>query len=114
MASVVDYWVTIATVEFLDFHYVAGSGLGTLIGGITNFSIGRHWVFQSSEEEARAQLFRYILVWVGYLMITTSGVYLLTHHTRISYIISKLVVSLFMAIMYNYPLQKRFVFRRRA
>lgn len=111
VASVIDYFITIFCVEILGFWYLAGSSMGTILGGITNFSIGRNWVFKEGERERHIQLFRYFLVWTGYLFLATSGVYLLTHFSHINYLVSKLSVSFFLAVAYNYPLQKRFVFR---
>ncbi|NTS41725.1 GtrA family protein [Flavisolibacter sp. BT320] len=111
IASSVDYFVTILCVEFLGFWHVAGSSTGTILGGMTNFSIGRHWAFKGGERERHIQLFRYFLVWTGYLLLSTAGVYLLTHLGHYNYLIAKLTVSLFLAIAYNYPLQKRFVFK---
>ena len=111
LASMVDYGITVLSVELLGFWYLAGSSTGTIVGGITNFSLGRHWVFRGGERERHIQLVRYLLVWTGYLSLATSGVYLLTHFGHYNYIVSKLSVSLFLAIAYNYPLQKMYVFR---
>jgi len=110
-ASLIDYVITILSVEFFGFWYVAGSSAGTVIGGVTNFSIGRQWVFRGGDAARHVQLIRYFLVWLGYLLLATSGVYLLTHIGGLNYIVSKITVTLFLAIAYNYPLQKRFVFR---
>lgn len=111
IASMVDYFITILFVEMLGFWYLAGSTTGTIIGGITNFFIGRHWVFKGGLKERNIQLFRYTVVWTGYLVLTTTGVYLLTHFAHFNYLISKISISLFLAVAYNFPLQKRFVFR---
>jgi putative flippase GtrA len=111
IASSVDYFVTIFLVELLGFWYLAGSATGTIVGGITNFSIGRQWVFKGGVKERNIQLFRYAVVWTGYLILTTFGIYLLTHFGHINYLFAKVFVSLFLAIAYNFPLQKRFVFR---
>ena len=110
VASMVDYLFTILGVEVFGFWYLWASGLGTVIGGITNFTIGRRWVFDAKEDPAPSQLLRYSLVWLGYFVLTTLGVYLFTHFLNINYIISKVAVSILMAIFYNYPLQKKFVF----
>jgi putative flippase GtrA len=98
-------------VELLGFWYLAGSTTGTIIGGITNFWMGRHWVFKGGERERNIQIFRYFLVWTGYLLLATTGVYLLKHFGHMNYLVAKVSVSLFLAVTYNYPLQKRFVFR---
>lgn len=111
IASMVDYFIMIICVEAFGFWYVVGSSTGTIVGGMTNFSLGRHWVFRGGERERRIQLMRYFLVWSGYLLLATWGVYLLTHLGGMNYILSKITVTLFLAIAYNYPLQKRFVFR---
>lgn len=111
LASSADYFVTIFCVEVAGFWYLAASAMGTIIGGLTNFSIGRHWVFKGGERERHIQLLRYLLVWTGYLLLATIGVYLLTHLGHFNYIYSKIFISLFLAIAYNYPLQKGFVFR---
>jgi putative flippase GtrA len=113
VASLVDFWVTIFLKEALGFWYVWSSATGTILGGVTNFSMGRKWVFKSYSRQAEIQMLRYLMVWTGYLLLTTSGVYLLTHYTPMTYIVSKVVVSLFMAVSYNYPLQKRFVFSKK-
>lgn len=110
-ASMVDYAVTIFCVEILHFWYVVGSATGTITGGITNFSMGRRWVFRRTEAARRRQAVRYLLVWTGYWALATAGVYLLTHLGGFNYIVSKISVTLFLAVAYNYPLQKRFVFR---
>lgn len=111
IASIVDYWCTIIAVELFGIWYVWASAIGTMIGGVTNFSLGRNWVFRSKDKTRQVQLLRYTMVWTGYLVLTTFGVFLLTHYTHINYIVSKAMVSLLMAISYNYPLQKKFVFR---
>ena len=111
IASIIDYWCTVISVEIIGIWYVWASAIGTVIGGITNFSLGRNWVFRSRDKRRQSQLIKYLIVWTGYLILTTSGVFLLTHYTRLNYVISKVMVSLVMAISYNYPLQKKFVFR---
>ena len=111
LASLVDYFITIVCVELFGFWYVAASSTGTVLGGMTNFSLGRHWVFRSGDKQRIIQLMRYFIVWTGYLLLATSGVYLLSHFGGINYILSKIMVTLFLAVAYNYPLQKGYVFR---
>lgn len=109
-ASMVDYFCTVVGVELLHFHPVWASTVGTVMGGLTNFRMGRRWVFGAKDEKASIQMFRYGVVWLGYLLLTTLAMYLFTHFTHINYIIAKVSVSLFLGFFYNYPLQKKFVF----
>ena len=110
-ASVVDYWCTIISVELVGIWYVWASAVGTVVGGFTNFYLGRNWVFKRREKDRHKQMIKYLIVWTGYFILTTFGVFLLTHFSNLNYIISKALVSLVMAVSYNYPLQKRYVFR---
>ncbi len=110
-ASLVDYLSTMIGVEVFGLYYVWSSICGTVIGGVTNFSMGRVWVFEATEKKAPAQMFKYLLVWTGNLALTTSGVYIVTHYVGLSYIVSKIAVSILVGFFYNYLLQKKFVFK---
>ena len=111
VASLVDYMITILCVELFGFWYFFGTGIGTLSGGLVNFSVSRRWVFKSSEKEKNVQLMLYFVVWLGYLHLCTSGVFLLTHYTGLNYLVSKVFVTLVLAIGYNYPFQRKVIFR---
>jgi len=111
LASGVDFLVTYALVQGLDAPKVAGSATGSICGGVTHFSISRNWVFSAQESKWTAQLTRYILVWIGNLILNVSGFYLLTHFTTMNYLLAKIIVSIGVAVFYNYVLQKRYVFK---
>lgn len=110
IASLLDYWVTISGVEWFAMQPVWASCIGTMSGGLLNFYLSRNWVF-SKDGSARSQLLKYTMVWLGYLFAITWGVYILSEFTIINYIWAKILVSLTLALGYNYPLQKNFVFR---
>jgi putative flippase GtrA len=111
MASFLDFLTTLVCKMVLNFGVIAGSATGTIVGGIVNFMIGRNWVFDSSEGKMGNQAGKYLLVWFGNLVITTSGVYSVTHFFHISnYVISKIIVSCLIGVPYNYLMQKKFVF----
>ena len=111
LASGVDFLVTYALVQFLNVPKVAGSATGSICGGVTHFSISRNWVFSAQESKWTAQLTRYVLVWIGNLVLNVSGFYLLTHFTTMNYLLAKIIVSIAVAVFYNYVLQKRYVFK---
>jgi putative flippase GtrA len=97
-------------VQWCKADVVAAAVTGTVTGGVINFLMGRHWVFQADEEKAVRQIFKYLLVWTGNLLLNTGGVYLLASVAGLYYVASKVVTSLMVAFLYNYPLQKKFVF----
>lgn len=109
-ASIFDFLTTLVCTQYLNFWYVTGSASGTIVGGIINFTMGRHWVFGTPKKKAYIQLMRYILVWSGNFMLTTSGVFLVTNFLNINYIVSKIIVTSTVGVTYNYLMQKKFVF----
>lgn len=111
VASAVDFLATVVAVEILGIKYVPATAIGNVIGGITNFLLGRGWVFSASHDKANYQALRYFLVWVGNICLNVGGVYIFTHFIGIRYEISKIIVALIVGFSYNYLLQKRYVFR---
>jgi len=111
IASTGDYLVTIIAVQFLGMDVVIAGITGTISGGIINFWIGRHWVFSAVESKAHRQAVRYTIVWLGNLLLNATGMYVFTKLAGMYYLAAKIITSLLVAITYNYPLQKRYVFK---
>ena len=111
-ASLVDLVVTILLVRVLGLWYVTGSVYGIICGGITYFAICRNWVFEATQRKMSLQVFKYILVWNGNLLLNAAGLFLVTNYLGINYIISKIIVSVLVGVFYNYLLQKYFVFNK--
>ena len=110
-ASFCDYLVTIILKQFLHVDAVVASIIGTIIGGIINFLIGRHWVFRSINTPFFHQGKRYLFTWAGNLILNALGVFLLIRLAGVYYIIAKVVTSITVAVAYNYPIQKMYVFK---
>lgn len=87
------------------------TGLGALTGSIINFLINRYWSFQATRENVGLQAGKYVLVSGGSLCLNVFGVYLVTELTQFHYAVSVLLVSLFVGLFFNYPLQHHFVYR---
>ena len=109
--SFCDYLVTIVLTQFLKIDAVLSSIIGTVVGGIINFLIGRHWVFKSSRTPFLHQGKRYLFTWIGNLILNALGVYLLIRVAGVHYLISKVATSITVAVGYNYPVQKGYVFK---
>jgi len=109
-ASLSDFLITVLLVQWCGTRVVAAAAAGTVTGGIINFLIGRHWVFHAGDEKAVKQLWKYALVWAGNLLLNTGGVYVFACQAGLHYTLAKVVTSLLVAFLYNYPLQKNFVF----
>lgn len=109
-ATLVDYAITWLCVSVLGFWYVAGSVTGTVVGGCVNFYMGRTWVFNATAKDVKVQIVKYVLVWCGNLLIVTTGVYILTNYLGINYMLSKILVAGLVGTIYNYFMQKQFIF----
>jgi len=110
IATFFDFLTTIVCKEFFYLWYVIASLLGTIVGGTTNFALGRNWVFNSTEKKIPLQIVKYFIIWNGNLLLSTLGVFIVTHYLGVNYIISKIIVSAVVGVSYNYLLQKKFVF----
>lgn len=111
VSSFCDYLVAILFKELMLVPAFFASIIGTIAGGVVNFFINRHWVFRSSATSIYYQSKRYFLIWSGNLLLNALGLYLLIDVGGLYYITAKVITSLLVAIMYNYPLQKKYVFK---
>ena len=111
IATAVDFAVTVLLKEVLKFWYLLASFIGTFSGGVVNFLLGRKWVFESTQGRAHIQFGKYLLVWIGNLILNAGGVFALTNYIGSSYIVSKIITSVLVGIFYNYLLHKRYVFK---
>ena len=112
IATIIDYAILTSWVEIFHHHYTVGVALGSAFGALTNFIVNRHWSFEKSEEVWHAQAYRYILVSAGSLLLNTTGVYLLTEYGHLYYLVSQVIISIFVGFFYNYPLHRFFVFKK--
>lgn len=110
-ATVVDFTVTVILKEWFHCWYLLASILGTIAGGMVNFSMSRRWVFSARDKKMQHQAVKYVFVWMGNLVLVSGGVFILTNYGGISYLVSKITVSILVGFFYNYMLQKKFVFK---
>lgn len=110
-ATAVDFAVTIVLKEWVHCWYLLASMLGTISGGFVNFSMNRRWVFNARDKRIHWQAVKYMMVWTGNLVLVSGGVFLFTNYGGYSYLVSKIIVSVVVGTLYNYMLQKHFVFK---
>jgi putative flippase GtrA len=110
VASACDYLVTIIAVQFFSVNVVIAGITGTVCGGIIHFIMGRHWVFVANKTKASGQVKKYLFVWLGNLVLNATGMYIFTK-LGVNYIVTKVVTSILVAVAYNYPVQKGYVFK---
>jgi|SRR6185312_13686151 len=118
VATGVDFLVTYLLLRWAGLPAAGSSGrvtfygaTGTVCGGVTYFLISRSWVFDAREGKWAGQLNRYMLVWIGNLVLNAGGLYLLSRAGLVP-MLAKVITATSVAVLYNYTLQKRFVFNR--
>lgn len=107
----VDFSTTYLLVEVFGLWYVYSTTLGVIAGGITNCVINYRWVFRVRNIKKKRIFYRYTLTWLTCGTFNTWGTMLLTETINLNYIISRMIVSVCIALCWNYPMQRLFVFR---
>jgi len=111
ISTIVDFGITIFLKELCGMWYLLSTSVGSILGGITNFSLGRQWVFNAAELSMESQAVRYLLVWGGSIFLNIGGVWLLTSIGNFNYLYSKILTAVFVGIFFNYSLQNTYVFK---
>jgi len=116
MGTLVDFGTMLGLTELIGIWYVTATAIGSFFGAVTNFLLGRYFVFDATASRMRDQAFRYSLVAAGSLLLNTVGVYLVTEFIKtenggIPYFYSRIIVAVLVAVTYNFYLQKNFVFK---
>ncbi len=109
-STLVDFGSLIFLVEIARVWYVAATAIGAFLGAVINFMLGRHWSFTAENDSVRGQAIRYAVVSAVSLLLNSLGVYLLTEYLEIHYAISRAIAAILIGVLFNFPLQRRFVF----
>ncbi len=108
--SLADFLVTILLVQVFQCWYITGNAAGNITGAIAQFILSRNWAFNSTKQKVPAQLIKFIVMWIGNILLSALFVYLLTTYAQLHYLFSKLIVSVLLGLSYTYFVSKKFVF----
>jgi putative flippase GtrA len=110
-----DYVIMILLTEFTPIHYTLAIAIACTMGAIMNFSVNKIWTFYSKNSSYKfsltQQLWRFLFVVVSSIGLKMLGTYLLTAYAHIDYKISRLITDIIVSILYNYMLQRYWVFK---
>ncbi len=124
LATVLDFLSTFVLSSVFGMYYVLSSFIGSLAGGIFNCALNYHWVFPHNGVRKRHVALKYFLVWGTSILLNTGGTFLCTEwlkhqfvvqtlmgiHIGEIYILGKGIVAVFVAVLWNYTMQRHFVF----
>jgi putative flippase GtrA len=115
--GVTDYLVMILITELFHVHYTISIAIGGVVGAIVNFSINKGWSFYSTEMPYKnallKQLFRFSLVVLNSIILKSSGTFVISSTWLLDYKFSRLIADLIVSVVFNYTLQRFWVFQRK-
>lgn len=116
IGGLTDYGIMVFCTEVLGIHYSISVGIGGVFGAVTNYLINKKWTFYSRSESYRHrgfnQFIRFCVVVVNSILLKMLGTLLFTEMLHISYLISRLITDLFVSLVFNYTLQRKWVFKK--
>ena len=111
VAGGVDFGVMILFVEVFHRSAVLGTAVGATLGAVTNFTMGRLWIFKHPRGHTAAQAARYVLVSGTSAGLNTLGEHLVHDVARVQYLLARVLVAVAVSVLWNFPMHRRFVFR---
>ncbi len=127
ISSQVDFLVTILCVNLFGIFYGNATLMGNISGGILNCFINYKWTFKAKGINVSQVLVKFVLVWLGSIFLNRQGTILFTELVmqNIStsnlpgivveniFLVPKIVVSIIVGVVWNYNMQRLFVYKDR-
>lgn len=126
IASLCDFLVTILLATIFGIFYLYATFMGSVVGGIVNCIINYRWVFHAGGCKKKYIAGKYVLVWIGSILLNTWGTFALTEWLTSQqwmqhlptfcldnvFLIIKGIVAVSVGFFWNYQLQRTFVYRK--
>ncbi len=111
VATLADFAIMSVLVGGFEMSSTLATAIGAAAGGVTNFNIGRHWIFGATGMRAAIQAWRYALVSLVSLSLNAAGEYVLHDHLGIQFVLARVIVAIGVSVLWNFPAQRSFVYR---
>jgi putative flippase GtrA len=111
--TALDFGTMMGLVELFHVDYVIATFFGTIVGFLANFAINRHWAFEAHDGSIGWQFVRVLPVQAGSTGLQTVGVWIFDRFIGLRYWVAKIVVSALVYLLWNYPMNRFFVFGRK-
>jgi len=102
----------VLAVEHLGVSPAPAAILGAALGAMVNFALGRGWVFRDQSGPWTSQAPRYALVAAASAIMNGFGEHVVHDVARVPYVEARVLVSLAVGLLWNFPMQRTFVFPR--
>jgi putative flippase GtrA len=111
IATAVDFGTMILLVERAGVSPVGATAIGASLGAVTNFLLGRTWIFRRQTGHWAAQAVRYAGVSAASATLNALGEHVVHDVARVQYVLARVLVSLVVGLLWNFPMHRWFVFR---
>ena len=110
VATCVDFSTMTLAVELVHVAPAVATLMGALAGGMTNFVLGRRWIFRAHEHDLGPQALRYATVSAASAVLNALGEQIVYGVLGVQYIVARAIVAVIVSLAWNYPMQRAFVF----
>src|SRR5437763_16483555 len=111
IATVIDYGTFTVLVGIAGVYTGTSRAIGALLGAIANFTLNKLWTFRTGTESIWHEGPRYAAISLTSLLLNTLGVVLLTDGLHWNPLFAAVLVGVIVAVGWNFPLHRHFVFR---
>ncbi len=116
IGGVCDYLIMIFLTEKVGIYYPVSIAIACILGAVINFSINKNWSFSTQKTAYRfsltQQLWRFVLVLISSIILKMLGTWLFTTFAHIDYKISRIIIDILVSLLFNYVLQRYWVFKK--
>jgi len=111
LATGVDFAVFILLKEVFGVYYILATIISAICGGVTAFVLNKNWVFFGKDKTGNAQMWNFIIVWLGSIILNTLGIYVLVQYLKLDEVVSKIIISILVGVLFNFTMNKYYVFK---
>lgn len=109
IATFCDYLILIFFVEHFHVRPFMAVAIGAFAGAIVNFTLNRYFLYKSNNF-LHHELAKYSAVSLGGLSLNTIFMWIFYDFFHFNYLLIKITISIFIALFWNYPLHRYWVF----
>ena len=125
ISSLTDFLISIICVNIFGIFYGYATLIGNITGGFLNCFINYRWTFKAKGISVTYVLIKFVIVWLVSIFLNTQGTILFTEFVmkyipiasmpniivENVFLIPKIVVSIVVGFVWNYNMQRVFVYK---
>jgi putative flippase GtrA len=111
IATSVDYTISIFAAKYFNVYYVLATSIGCLFGAIASFYLSRQWVYEKKSGKVTKQFLRFAFINFISASLNTFGVFFVVEQSGLSFVYSRIIVSVFVGLSFNFLMNRYFVFK---